>query len=251
MRMIMMAEIDMSLFNDNVIADIEPAIEPVIDTSAPTVPESLVVEPVVTPIEPIDYGDTTPREKLLLEQLERVTGEQLDIRNVEPTPEVATVEPIQHNFLEGLDVDEILSSAENLNKLLVAVHDHALAQTRTLAAEQILQNLPEVISTYVVRHIATREKVADFYKENPDLVGVKRTLATVANEITAEKPELTLDQVFEEAATRTRTMLGLKKSAPVVESPNKKPSFVNSPRARIKVPELAGVAAEVSELFNI
>ena len=209
----------------------------------------------------VEEGEEVPlteREKVLLAELEKVT----DVKPVSSTEiESATVNDSTqpYDFLANVDIDEVLSTTDGLNTLLNSVYNKAMSDASKLTAEQIMRSLPQVVTTYVQQHIAYRETVQDFYRENPDLVGVKKTLARVANEVTSEKPELTLDQVFTEAATRTRKLLGLRKSGLVttqkeehakVAEKTKKPAFVQS-KGRPKVGKLDGLAAEIDELINV
>jgi hypothetical protein len=192
--------------------------------------------------------ELTDREKALLERLEKVTGERLDQSPQVTVPEEQSQQAIvEHNFLEGLDIDEVLSSSENFNKLLVSVYAKGMQEASKLSAENIMRNLPSVISQYVSQHVTMSEMVKDFYSSNPDLAGVKRTVAAVANEIANDDPNLTTPQVFEKTATRVRELLKLKK--PTLPSAKLKPAFVQQ-RGRQQTPQLQGLAREIEELLS-
>jgi hypothetical protein len=227
-----------------------------------------VVATTATPItvkatEPeLDYSsfeELTPREKALIARLEAVTGSKFT-PDVQQTSSEQTVEAVVNkieDFIgEDVDIDDVLTK-DGLNTLLVKVYSRALDQAKTLAAEQILQSLPQTISTYVTQHTAQQAIVQNFYTNNPDLANVKRTLAAVANEVAAENPSYTLDQVFENAATKTRVRLGLKKPADDVVSTKSelsaksvRPAFVNQrgTNSRVRVPELSGLAKEIADM---
>lgn len=240
------------------------------DTEEPLLPEEPIEEPKPeVPDEPsdpevneeeiaaFDEGSLTPREKMLLDRLEKITGERLDLTKVsgptEPEVEPTTVpEAATHNFLEGLDIDEVLSSSENLNKLLLMVHGRALQEAQKLAAENIMRSLPQVISNFVTQHITMKQTVEDFYKTNSDLSHVKKTVAAVANEVQAENPDFSLDQIFDVTAKKVRQMLNLKGPPANGTNPvrqNKNPGFVPGQKGRVKVPELQGIAREINELI--
>jgi len=217
----------------------------VTDVTPPATP-AVLSEPA---LDAVEWKDLTPRERMLLDRLERVTGEKLSAPVADPKP--ALDQPVQdavYNFLDGLDVDEVLSSAETLNKVLLAVYNRALQEGTKLATENVLRSTPQAISQYVTQHMTMREMVKEFYDTNPELASVKRTVAAVANEISAEKPELSLEDLFREAGERVYKMLGLKKAA------TKSAAALVRPRGssgRVKAPALQGLAAEVSDLFDI
>ena len=185
-------EFDFSLLDTSPSPEVEPTV-----ADTPEVAEAVVEpapvsapEPKDTPQDDFDYSaPLTPRERTLMERLERITGEHLNATNKQPTAEVVPLAPSEKNFLEGFaDLDEAFSSTENFNKLLLAVHNNALEEASKLTAERILSSLPQIMSQYVTQHIAMNRLVDDFYTANADLAPVKRTVTAVANEISAEHP---------------------------------------------------------------
>jgi hypothetical protein len=96
-----------------------------------------------------------------------------------------------------------------------------------------------------------RELVSNFYEENGDLKGARKTVTDVANRIANDNPELTVEEVFAKTADETRKVLNLKKIEPKVD---KKPTLHNSrgngARSRLQIPELDGLAREVNELIS-
>jgi hypothetical protein len=99
------------------------------------------------------------------------------------------------------------------------------------------------------------ELVNDFYKKNPDLAGVKKTVAAVANDVAAENPGFTVEQVFEAVGKKTREVLGMKAR---VADPKKsgakpdlkKPAFADQ-KGRKASPSsgLKGLEKEVNDLL--
>ena len=231
---------------------------------APPSEEGSLAAPITTqkaPQEPeapsFDYNlPLNPREQQLLERLERITGERLELSSLQQaaTPQVAAPPPEAINFLDGTDLDEVFSSAENVNKLLVAVYNKALENAAALAAEKSLQNIPGTVTTYVAQYLASTKMVDTFYEENPDLVGVKQTVAAVANEISANHPDYTLQQVLDEAGKGTREALKLrsnppaKKAAPIAR-PVALPGQKGGAGQRFSVPELEGLEKEINDLL--
>jgi hypothetical protein len=266
-------DFDASLF---VGANSDPTTEVVEDTPNITadvvvedVPTTTVVEPVepaapttttiVPELDAVEFENLTPREKRFLEQLEQLRGERLEqpatiAPAVQSTTAVADVTADSHDFLAGLDIDEVLSSAESLNKLLNVVYSRALEQGTRLATENVLRSTPQAISQFVTQHMTMREMVDDFYKNNPALAAVKRTVASVANEIALEKPELKLEELFKEAGEKVHKMLGLKKGVQQAPTTTRGRTALLTPRGnngRVQAPALQGLSGEISELFDI
>ena len=105
-------------------------------------------------------------------------------------------EPTPLNFLGDQKLDEILDDPEKFNAVLVDVHTKGVEEGAKIATENVLKNIPQLVTTYVSRHSTMSNLVSDFYKSNPDLVGVKKTVAAVANEVAAENPEMSIEEVM-------------------------------------------------------
>ena len=242
---------DASIFDTVSVDNLEDVEATVVESP---VTSEVTTDSVVAPIEPTetavdDSTPLTPREKVLMERLEKLTGERLDLTTKSAAPEPTAFVPSEKNFLEGIaDLDEVFSSSDNINKLLLAVHNSALEEASKLTAERILSNLPQIMSQYVAQHIGMDKLVEDFYIANPDLREVKRTVAAVANEISAEHPEFTTEQVFAESALKTREVLRLKQFVPEV----KKPAFATTgnSRNRVRTPTLQGIEKDVMDLIS-
>ena len=202
----------------------------------------------------IDSGEYSPREKKLLERIEQLTQEKLE-KSKTSNDDTGTNEIAESNFnfLDGLDIDEVLSSSDNLNKLLLGVYNKALQESSKLSAENIMRSLPSTMSNYVTQHLTMREMVNNFYDSNDDLVGAKQTVTDVANKIANENPDLSVEEVFAKTADEARRVLNLKRIEPKNKS-NSKPTLHNSRgnggRARLNIPELDGLAKEVNDLIS-
>ena len=262
-----MAEIfDFDLLDVGPAPEAEPT---VVDDSTPTASSGVEsveeLPPVPTPADKVaplppgvkdDFDYTAPltaRERVLMERLEKITGEHLDSTNVPPAVTAVPPTPSTRNFLEGFnDLDEIFSSPENFNKLLLAVHNNTLEEASKLTAERILSNLPQIMSQYVTQHISMSKLVDDFYTTNADLAPVKRTVTAVANEISAEHPEYTTQQVFDETAKKTREILKLQQVTPETTKPTTRPAFVppRGSRSRVQAPVLSDIERGVMELIT-
>lgn len=221
-------------------------------------PMKEVIESAPVAEAPADLGPMTDRERMLVAQIEQLSGEKIEASASRPIEIPTSSEsPSDHNFLEGEDLDEVFSSAEKFNGLLNKVYNMALDAASQRSASSIMRDLPSTITQYVTQHMELTKTVEKFYAENQDLQPVKRTLAGVANIVASEKPELKLEEVFEEAAKRTRTMLGLTKqvAAPVPPSKDfkRRPAFIKPPtrqNGRSEPVEMVGLAAEVGDLLT-
>src|SRR5262245_24899231 len=127
-----------------------------------------------------DTSDYSDREKQLLARIEELTQEKLD-RNKPAEQSEPEFQAQTHDFLEGLDIDEVLSSSDNLNKLLLGVYNKALQESSKLSAENIMRSLPSTMSNYVSQHLSMRELVTQFYDDNPELKDAKKTVTAVVN----------------------------------------------------------------------
>lgn len=244
--------------------DVSPSEEPSSDsTLPPAVPEPVLAEPVVPQPSSApprdDFDDSaplTPRERMLMERLEKITGENLSLTATKPdvTPPTDTGAVNIRNFMEGLDINDVLATSENLNSLLATVYNEAMTSASKLSAEQILQNLPNIMSTYVTQHLTMTKLVDDFYASNPDLQQAKQTVAAVANKIAAEHPEFTPTQVFDASAVETRSLLRIKGMAPAQATParGQKPAFAPATNGRVRntAPMLTGIEKDVLDLIT-
>jgi len=194
----------------------------------------------------------SPREKALMARLEKVTGESLDSSVAKKEAPSVELTPQERNFLAGIsDLDEVLSSPEAFNKVLLAVYNMALQEASKLSAEQIMKGLPGTIYSYVTEHVNMKELVNQFYVENPDLAMMKKTVAAVANDIAAEHPEFTTEQVFAESAKKTRELLQIKATPQGQKKGENSPAFVKqrSSNNRVKGEELSGLQKEIADLL--
>lgn len=196
----------------------------------------------------------TPREKILMERLDRIQGENLVLSRPAPVDTGAVLTPSDRNFLDGLDMDEVLATPENLNRLLLSVYNSAMEESSKLSAERILQNLPQIMSTYVTNHMTMAKMAEKFYADNADLASSSQTVAAVANKIAAEHPEYTAEQVFDASAVEARKILRIKAASSSSEQTRSKtrPAFVAPGRGRngLKAPVLSAIEKGVLDLIS-
>lgn len=198
-------------------------------------------------------SEYTPREKALIERIERLTGQSYEGQRIQETPVGSQFVPQEHNFLDGLDIDDVLSSSENLNKLLLAVYNQGLQESIRMAGEHFSTTGPSMIQQHVNQHLTMRELVDNFYQENQDLLSVRKTVGAIANEVSQEDPNLTIEQVFAEAAKRTREALGIPAPSNSQRDQRERPNLPSRRQPgnrRNGTNQLSGIAKEIDDLIT-
>jgi hypothetical protein len=242
--------------------EVEETTEESVDESDQPVDEQ---EPAQEPEPELDeLTQLKSQNQALLEHIEKLSGQVVGGKIAAPAPPQTQQQDAQQpqestpqqsaqlpNFLEGVSVDDLLEDPEKLNSVLGRVYQAAQEQSVNLATQQALRSVPELVVGYITRHTAMNRMVDDFYKEHPDLVNVKQTVAAVANTVHSENSDWSVDKVFSETAKRTRKLLGLKKQAEQValRSQAKKPAFAKQRGARKEEPSISGLQKEINDLL--
>lgn len=225
---------------------------------APTEPTPTEPEP-ATELEPgspdpngsLDDEPEGDHESALLARLEEETGRRLQLeRELPADPAEPVAVPSDPDFLEGMDLDEVLSSSENLNRLLLAVYNRGVNESMRRASDNVLGNVQELVSRYVRDQLSMSEMVKEFYDQNEDLRPLRRTVAAYAKEISRENPELKPQDVFAQTATKVRTALKLKKITPAPAAATRSFAPQRGRKANLE-PELVGIEKEIMELVDI
>ena len=165
-------------------------------------------------------------------------------------------EPEVIDFVKGRSLEDLIDTPEGLNTLLNDVFKEGLKRGSGKidvepVVERILNSLPGIVQTQVTQQTAINTMVREFYANNEDLGGVKRTVATFANEVYAEHPDWKTKDVFEEAGKRTRDALGFRAKATAAPASGKRPAFSRARGARKGgKEEPTGVQKDIDELIN-
>jgi len=167
----------------------------------------------------------------------------------QPQPEVATsVEKL--DFLDGTSIDVLIDEPEKLNEALNKVYNSALVEAERRVFEKVLTSIPDIVIGHINRQTTIQGIVKDFYERNQDLKNVKRTVAAISNDVHAEHPDWEVGQVLEEAAKRTREMLGLRGSAQPKPREDT-PAFAKGGSAKPpRKQPVNSLQAEIDELLN-
>ncbi len=219
------------------------------DTTTEDTPEGSTEEVV----EEEDNSPISPREQALIDRLNALEAKQLTVPDGPPQLVVPEIPPQEHNFLDGIDMDDLLGDPAKLNGVLQAVYNKALQQASRIALEQAYQTMPATVLHFSRQQYEMQETIRDFYRQNPELLERKATVGSVANEIAVTHPEYTVAQLLDESAKQVRKMLGLKQQAQEQVKEIKKtptPGFAKqrSGGGRVKQEELSALEKEMAEL---
>ena len=189
----------------------------------------------------------------LLARIDEVEGRKV-VAPRELEPATAPVKDV--SFLgEDVDIDELVGDREKLNALLVGVYKKALEDSQVGARESTLRAIPQMIVDQVQRQMVLREGITEFFKANEDLGVARRTMGALMNEVVGEHPEWNLKQVLDEAGTRTRKVLGLKKQTAVVgkKGGDRNPALVDGGSSGRKKTsdQRSGLQKEIDDIISI
>lgn len=179
---------------------------------------------------------------------------------VVPPVVASPVEPEVIDFIKGRTLEALVDDPNGLNMLLNEVFQMGAKQIGVAPApdvepvvERILNALPSIVQAQVTQQTAIKVLVDDFYDNNKDLVGVRRTVAAHANEVHSEHPDWDTAKVFSEAGIKTRAVLGMRIKALTPSTPTTpvtRPAFARTRGARRGGEEKpVGLQKEVDDLI--
>jgi len=150
--------------------------------------------------------------------------------------------------LGEFDYDEIMESKEAFTKFMSRVMGVAKEQ----AKQEMLTSIPQVVGSFVQRQASMKDVATAFYDKYPELKRVKRYVSTVANEVQAENPGMTIEGVLEEAAKRAKETLQIQS---MIQTEDKKsagkPSLPGGSKgSRSGIVPSTGLQKEIDELIN-
>ena len=185
-------------------------------------------EPAAPATPPDEMAQLREQNQKLLERLQSLEGrapEKID-NGTSPTPttsapastpdEPSAASPTQvptldfsktfeYDFIGDEDIDDIVSDKGRLNAMLA----RSAQMGAMMAVQAQQQSLPLTVRQQIQAQSTIDEIVKEFYTANSDLNPVKRTVGAVTQEIAVEHGDWTLPQILEEAAKKTRELLGL------------------------------------------
>lgn len=178
-----------------------PVVEgaPVEGGEAPVVEAPIVKEGEEPPV--VDEKDqliTTLQTQMaeISAKLEAITGK------VEKPIEEAKPAEFKGNFYDSKEeYDKSFEDQETQNKVL--------SRVVAVTAQQILTNLPKVVSNIVKSQVEVSTKVNSFFADNKDLLAHRQFVGFVSNDLQGKNPSWTLDKLFGELGKEVRTRIGL------------------------------------------
>jgi len=127
------------------------------------------------------------------------------------TPQLQTTQATfaeDFDFFQGQDAEDVFDDPQKFNALLCNFANQVSQHT----TQNNMLALPEIVRHQAEQQINVTNTVNAFYKENPDLNPIRATVAQVCNQVAAEHSDWSIEQVFNESATRTRKMLKMVKN---------------------------------------
>lgn len=201
--------------------------------------------------EPSEIDQIRKQNEMLLQRIEELSGK---IMSPAPQAEVKEAENLtKEDMLDIIgdeDIDDILASKELFN----AAIGKAVRIAEERAMQKVLLSIPQIVMKQTQQQMAIQKATEEFYVENADLVPVKKTVAAVANEIYSTNPQLTIAEIFEKSAEKTREILGLRKQANrLINEQGRTPELVQKTqgkRDRAKAPSMDKLQQELEDLLN-
>lgn len=165
----------------------------------------------------------------LLKRLEAVEGVKPTVVVKEDPKDQKKTDEV--SFLsEEDDLDELLGSREKLNAFAAKIYNMALEASGAMVTNAMHTQVPQTVLENVRNQLTLHEGVKEFYRENEDLLAVRKTVGAITDDVVAEHKDWTLRQVLEEAGKRTRETLGIKKR--VKRAVDQDPAFVSGTNTR-------------------
>jgi len=123
------------------------------------------------------------------------------------------------DFLKDVDLDDLITDKDALNKLFNQVYKSAVSDTRKSLSESVLRQIPDIVKANIVIQQNLKATSDRFYEENKDLEPFKKVVAVVFEDLLAQNPDKKYDEILSLTAPEVRKRLDLQKK--VVQQPNK------------------------------
>ena len=188
----------------------------------------------------------------LAEMREQLAEKDQPEEEEKPTLEVGEIEDV--DFMVEADFEDALSDPKKFNESLNKVFKESVTRAVSQTTEQVLRAIPNVVKNSVAQQVALQKSTDKFYANNPDLAKHKKTIATVAEKVLSDNPEITINDLLLKVETAARKKLALKK---VVQdkSSKKKPAFAKGSSKGGKVnkkskPQLSELDQQISDMLE-
>lgn len=161
----------------------------------------------------------------LMAEIDRLSGllvtqapsvvEKVEEKFKEVSETSKTTETSIEDFIGDLDMDDVASNPEILNKILNNVLQKGIETGKELSIKQVIPPTVDTSQTIVSQiegAIAVKGMIDKFYDANPELSNVKQVVKACAAHIIQESPDKRLDDILNLAADAARKTLGIKKN---------------------------------------
>lgn len=132
-------------------------------------PQELYQNPSASPV--TDYMQEIANLRASQERMMQMMG-SMSLQSPQQVPE-QVAPPVPPDFLKNVDMDNVLSSKEQFNNLLVSVYNQALSD----AERTITPRVSEMAQEQVSRKMETRQALDSFYLRNPEYADKKELIA--------------------------------------------------------------------------
>ena len=159
---------------------------------------------------------------------------------------------IEEDFLDGVDLEEIMSDPVKFNALLNSVYKKGVRNTRDevlSGTEGTLKSIPDIVKTNIAIITSLKKASEEFYDSNEDLKPFKKVVAAVFEEISAANPDKTYVENLNTVGDEVRSRLELQKKA-VSKDKNKSPKLPvrKGQQRQQQKPETKGITSEIDAM---
>jgi hypothetical protein len=198
----------------------DPPDEP--ETDAPVTEEPETEAP--TTEQPTD--DELERFKRENEELRKKIDDMSAPKTKSPSTEPpSTFAPIeQHNFVDGIDIDDVTRDPEEFNKLLNKIYAKAVEVTRNEIqgrTDTLITKVPDMVKQNVSIQQKLAKMTQEFYEDNEDLRPFRKVVSAVYDELVQENPNETFEVILDKVEKETRSRLELPKGKVKKPKPQK------------------------------
>ena len=195
------------------------------------------------------------KDKTIRELREKLALKEEGPKTSAPKTEAPTTEiPLtfeELDFLKDLDFDELTRDPKEFNKLLNALYQKAVVDTRKGLGEGVLRSIPDIVRANVTAITNLQKASEDFYADNKDLKPFKKVVAVVFEEFASDNPGKKYSEILEDVGpeVRKRLELHLKATKPDdKEAPPKLPRKKGKSGGTGKEPETTPLVNELDEM---
>jgi len=212
------------------------------------------IQPPVEEVQSVPDDEITTIKKqneILMQRIEELSGKIMEPAKVaEPQVQESQANASVYDIIGDNDIDDVLASKELFNSAI----SKAMKMAEESAVQKIFTSLPHIVMKQMQQQFTIKQATDEFYRDNPDLEPVKKTVAAVANEIYSTNPQLSVVEIFQKSAEKTREILGLRKQATrLVNEQGRMPELVKRTqgnREKMKIPNVDKMQQELSDLLN-